>query len=687
MEFPNNVKPGHIVEHEDKYYIRRKDLISLLGICRKTIDSAFQNNNLYSINVSNTDKIKRNTCLVSFMGISYLINNLHPHNVDIDAFGKMMQEFSEIPEESSRRGYIYILHIRENIYKYGHTVNINRRLQTHKKELQYKEELLIHPCYNKALAFKIERAIQFNGAGVITHIPSLDGINRDEIFTCDNINFFIDMVKNIIYDETDIYIYSIESHSRDQARKWKNEIMRLKEELKKIDNDVKPMMDDSIKLNTSERMNKFIELSNKIEEVKKMFNANELPSNVTKLNIVPPPEPMLKFVREHIIPCVNNEGFTKKMLDSKYKHVDYIHQYVKGIDKTEKHRDQFACAVKFVYGVNCKNPEYKDKWFNIDYKKVSVEDFIQNRCIMIKGSKEGKRAMNEYYSKYCTSINGIPMTDPAKGFDHVLTAKLAYEDIYIKDTNSLEEFIKNKCIRDTNAKIPTRKFVTAYTTYYKENSLTDDNYKNNYTKYDEGNIKAILPYLGYDVDKSGEHPMISGISIIGYVHVDEIPVAPRILLDIDKFISDNLHHSAGKSVTWRYVYERIKFEVDKIAQSNGTVISDTEKGKIAKYYGINIYNKLGSPVPNSGKINDGTKLNNYILIDLTIIEFIDTYIDKNNNDRIPSDTVRDLYKEKYAGRYKAADSTISKTLKKMLPNEAVGIKRFVYKVRIIRNNQ
>jgi predicted GIY-YIG superfamily endonuclease len=94
------------------------------------------------------------------------------------------------------KSVIYLLHVKDDIYKFGMTDDVIDRFSRHQKALNYQKELRIAFSFNKSISRAIEleliKFITFN-KNLFIQIP-----NRNEMFKTKNIDAFIDKLNSIL---------------------------------------------------------------------------------------------------------------------------------------------------------------------------------------------------------------------------------------------------------------------------------------------------------------------------------------------------------------------------------------------------------------------------------------------------------------------------------------------------------
>uniref|UniRef100_A0A6C0EDF1 C2H2-type domain-containing protein n=1 Tax=viral metagenome TaxID=1070528 RepID=A0A6C0EDF1_9ZZZZ len=149
-------------------------------------------------------------------------------------------------EKYQNKDCVYIINIKDNIYKYGYTSHIFKRLQTHKHKLNYNKIIKIYDMNNMNEAIKMEnkikRLVQALNINIIYN-------KHKEIFEADNANLLnlikkidelsIDIIKKnyIKFDEKNTK--QLELEDKIKQLELEKEILELKLELAKLTRDKK----------------------------------------------------------------------------------------------------------------------------------------------------------------------------------------------------------------------------------------------------------------------------------------------------------------------------------------------------------------------------------------------------------------------------------------------------------------
>ena len=136
---------------------------------------------------------------------------------------------------------VYVIHIKDDIYKYGNTSHLFKRLQAHKTNFNYKKIIKIYEMKNINDAIKLEKKImKLTKSLNINIIYNLGNTNHKEIFKVNN-NNLENVIKKI--DDFSLEINKKQISSIDQL---KND--EIKNNNLKIENDNLKLENDNLKL-------------------------------------------------------------------------------------------------------------------------------------------------------------------------------------------------------------------------------------------------------------------------------------------------------------------------------------------------------------------------------------------------------------------------------------------------------
>jgi hypothetical protein len=136
--------------------------------------------------------------------------------------------------------FIYI-HIKDDIYKYGNTSHLFKRLQTHKTNFDYIKIIKIYEMKNINDAIKLEKKIiKLTKSLNINIIYNLGTTNHKEIFKVNNNN-----LKNVI-KKIDDFSLEINKKQFSYIDQLKND--EIKNDNLKIENDNLKLENDNLKL-------------------------------------------------------------------------------------------------------------------------------------------------------------------------------------------------------------------------------------------------------------------------------------------------------------------------------------------------------------------------------------------------------------------------------------------------------
>ena len=136
---------------------------------------------------------------------------------------------------------VYVIHIKDDIYKYGNTSHLFKRLQTHKTNFDYIKIIKIYEMKNINDAIKLEKKIiKLTKSLNINIIYNLGTTNHKEIFKVNNNN-----LKNVI-KKIDDFSLEINKKQFSYIDQLKND--EIKNDNLKIENDNLKLENDNLKL-------------------------------------------------------------------------------------------------------------------------------------------------------------------------------------------------------------------------------------------------------------------------------------------------------------------------------------------------------------------------------------------------------------------------------------------------------
>jgi predicted GIY-YIG superfamily endonuclease len=150
-------------------------------------------------------------------------------------------------EKYQNKDCVYIINIKDNIYKYGYTSHIFKRLQTHKYKLNYNKIIKVYEMNNMNNAIKLENKIK-----KLVNTLNINIIynKHKEIFKVDN-NNLQNLIKKI--DELSLKIINIKNN-----------------------NNLESINDNIINLDIEKEKTKQLELEKEILELKLADKTNQL---------------------------------------------------------------------------------------------------------------------------------------------------------------------------------------------------------------------------------------------------------------------------------------------------------------------------------------------------------------------------------------------------------------------------
>ncbi|BCS83608.1 hypothetical protein QLL95_gp0515 [Cotonvirus japonicus] len=229
----NDVIFNFTIDIENNIWFDGKQIVEFLG-CRdetkiyKHVDDKFKNNfsdiktkgitNIENDSIKLNKKTMNDAIYINESGLYQLLSTYKTNSMTTKNFKSWLYE-EVIPEIHKTGGYfkreykvinynlidyynltvLYILYVDENYYKFGITDGLEKRLKTHKRELNYKEIVKLWIIDNFTTAKKIENLIKNDviNIGIVTNYNK-----KTEIIKTSNelsINYFIDNIvqKNI----------------------------------------------------------------------------------------------------------------------------------------------------------------------------------------------------------------------------------------------------------------------------------------------------------------------------------------------------------------------------------------------------------------------------------------------------------------------------------------------------------
>lgn len=435
---------------------------------------------------------------------------------------------------------IYLIHIKENIYKIGETDNVKKRLESHKKEFNYENVCRIFTCPNKTVSQRAESDIKglLNIHNYMYQYPKKNNPDKyhTEVFkTEDPIDLLIKKFSEIIDQRTREHINNEYMYVEDTINDSKNRLIGQNLENKSVELQMRSFSQESItpmlnqifdRLSTLEKentelKNKIILLENRVEFLENINPENKITVvrefNRKEQKIDIPLDRIQLYVQNNIKPMIGS-SIGKKLLQDRLKKSDLSEFIDIDAETTREFRTILRGAIESIHGINTKG-ENKDMYYNCEINYVTAEEFINECCVIHPNAEESVSNINEAYINYCDSIQRSYPKDGMfsklmndLGYKSISgTSGYKYQGIYLKN-NKVIEFIANRCeVGDAATHYcPLTQFVTNYHTY----GVTEGFKKSQL--HNKKAIKCILLQSGYELHEFGNKCYnIKGIKIIG----------------------------------------------------------------------------------------------------------------------------------------------------------------------------
>ncbi len=655
MQFPHNLEQSDYITHDGKKYIHKECLINKLitsfNVSKKRINSISLTENNHIIHPTiEINKSKRKRALVTVDGVKHIIDNLPNTDIDMDSFYDFCINWSLENDRNinvdnahyiNKCAWVYLLHIKDNLYKYGETYDINRRMKCHKNDLEYIAEVDKIPCSNKTVARRAEQTFSHHlrSDGILTKYTGNMQKEHVEIFTTDNINKYLYILRDIVQAENDRYMRDfpgIQAVRLDMIKESnKQKELMLHETAANIEHAVHTIANEKVSTLNSlmkDMLDKNDMTTSKLELMRNELNRlieNSESETAQKINSMTPItitrgynkpfkghdiplDPIYKFVQNCVTAKLGNtmtkEKFFNRMISVPY--CRFFEDYKN--EKREELNYNIYAILDTLLGVKCRsdNNADKDMIFNIDFKTILVEDFIDTCCLRLEDACEFVEYFNNAYEQYSNMLeipyshkdlvmqmrakNGLYGQKIAKGLKF-------YTGIILKN-NSFDKFIRERCEFRPDNKIKIMKFVDHYNKYCSENKIHE---------YSLANIKILLTevYKLGIIDGRQKTRLIVGIKIIGVE--EEVIVKPTntVQFDVADFTKKHMMRVEDKITPRKRLSPVIRFYL------NNDNIPDNKIKAITKmifdYNGIKTYNITG-----------------FILFKNHILSFIDKFVDK-----------------------------------------------------------
>jgi hypothetical protein len=671
MQFPHNLEQSDYIIHNNKKYIPKDNLINKLinglNVTKRRITNIGLTENIHIIYpVVKINKSNRKRALITIDGVKHIIDNLPNTDIDMDSFYDFCINWSLENDRNinidnahyvNKCAWVYLLHIKDNLYKYGETYDINRRMKCHKNDLEYIAEVDKIPCSNKTVARRAEQTFSHHlrSDGILTKYTGNMQKEHVEIFTTDNINKYLYILRDIVQAENDRYmrdfpgIQAVRLDMIKESNKQKELMLHetaaniehavhtiANEKVSTLNSLMKDMLDKN-DMTTSKlelmrnELNRLIE--NSESETAQKIN-NMTPITITRGYNKPfkgydiPLDPIYKFVQN----CVNaspgkvmtNSKFFDRMIKTPY--CRFYEEY-KGDARMELNVHIYA-VLNTLLGVNCKttNRDDKDYIFNIDFKVVPVEEFIDIHCLQYDGVSEFTDDFKNAYEKYCKELeipfSHISMVNQMKKYKTKQTTnnRKMYVGLILKN-NSVDNFIRSKCEFHPDYKLKIMKFMD----YYGKHCIENDMYKHSLST-----VKLLLNeiYKIKIIDGGHETKLLVGIKIIGVNDVISIKQEHTIEFNVEDFTKKHLARIAGNIVDGDKLAPAAKFYL------NNDNIPDRDIRIITKMI-LNYHNATTR------------RLDGFVLFKNHILSFVDRFIDKTKNGITKNTVALDRYNLEY----------------------------------------
>lgn len=116
--------------------------------------------------------LRHNNNMLTTSGFSYYLENITlPTIINRDELQVQFDEyftnyytntsFDLLYNLNEPKSCVYIIHIKDDYYKFGETDNIKKRLKAHEKEFKYEKLIGIFGCPHKTASQEVEKKIKF----------------------------------------------------------------------------------------------------------------------------------------------------------------------------------------------------------------------------------------------------------------------------------------------------------------------------------------------------------------------------------------------------------------------------------------------------------------------------------------------------------------------------------------------
>jgi hypothetical protein len=683
MQFPQNLEQSDYIVYNSKKYIHKNNafdkLSSGLNITQKRIKDIKLTENthmLYAIiKIGNSN---RKRALISLEGIKHIIDNLPNIAIDMDIFYDFCINWSlendkntniDTAHYTNKCAWVYLLHIKDNLYKYGETYDIDRRLKCHKDDFNYTAIIDKIPCSNKTVARRSEQTFSHHlrSEGILTEYTGNMQKRHVEIFTTDNINKYLYTLRDIVQAENDRYVkdfpgmQAVRLEMIMESNKQKE--LMLQETAANIEHAVHTFANEKVgNLNSlmKEMLNKNDMTTSKLEimrnELDKLLEDSDAerskqinnmgPITVTRAYNKPCKhdislEPIYKFVQNCLMASPGNKMCKWRLFNRMFS-TPYCKLFAdyKGTMRQDLNVSTYG-VINMLLGVECKKADrkHKDTIYDIDFKTVVLEDFIDSCCLRFESTKEPIEPFQIAYKNYCASIDAPYVHDTLvkemRKYEITSTnGKKLYKGIVLK-SNSLDTFIRAKCEFCPTGKIKVMKFMEYYDLYCSENNLN---------KYDMLTVKTLITsvYKAQITDGGHQTKIITGIKILGIVDETVNKPTKEIQFDVADFTSKHLIKSEGGKVPKKRIAPLVKL------YTSNTLMPDPDVKAISKM--IREYHKSDGDIKGYTEIKRG------------VPEFVEKFVDKTKTGYTQNHVVMEKYTKEF-GEIKM--STLTRELIKL----------------------
>ena len=289
---------------------------------------------------------------------------------------------------------VYLIKVKDDIYKYGVTYDIKSRLKKHKMNFKYDAVIKIWLCKNRTVSNNVESKVkEFTKINKLTISYS----NHTEVFQYKDIDEIIKLIDDYVCDEIETYE---KKHNINDREKLMNSIINGKTEIKKeIGEENYSKVDGVIESLTDKLLvsdNKASEMDIRIKQLEELNKS--LLKNMDDLKNA------MEYMKRQVSRKVEQDDFEEVQ-----KRVNSGETKVCKSCYTELELDEFSIDPETCdYYLSC-NPCKSEKSFkhsitNAEIIEKNKELISQNKCICTKCKKE--KSTDEYdINKYTQQLN------------------------------------------------------------------------------------------------------------------------------------------------------------------------------------------------------------------------------------------------------------------------------------------